>query len=130
MVLYRYPRRDGGTHYEEVISIIKRFGKYAAVQYLGKGNFGEAYLVEKDDKRYCLKAQLCETDEKRNEVQKEVKALYMIPNSEFLLSIHDSFFADGGYYCIVIQFCEGGELESLLQQDLSLAEVKKYLVFA
>ena len=124
--------RNGGMYEELKLDekAIKKFGPYTAVKYLGKGNFGEAYVVEKNGKLYCIKAQLCDTDQHRNEVQKEVKVLYNIPESEFLLSMHDSFFADGGYYCIVIQCCEGGELEALLQQDLSLAEVKKYLVFA
>ena len=49
-----------------------KFGDYTSVRVLGKGNFGEAYKVRKDNtgQYFVLKKQLCRDERERNSVLK------------------------------------------------------------
>ena len=112
-----------------------QFGDYTCIEFLGNGAFGKAYKVQRngDDKVYVVKAQTCPDNATKNKVQQEVRpqlsfthllyssrvvifsslaqqveALYRVPESPHLMRIHKAFFCGEDKYCIVTEFCEGG----------------------
>ncbi|XP_052818938.1 serine/threonine-protein kinase Nek11-like isoform X3 [Mya arenaria] len=101
--------------------------RYQYIKKLGKGNFGTAYLCK--DLRHKA------TDEDGNlKVLKEISVGDLQPdetvdamheakllsklNHPSIVKFHDSFI-DGEYFCIVTEYCEGGDL------DMKILEHKK-----
>ncbi|XP_048742053.1 serine/threonine-protein kinase Nek11-like [Ostrea edulis] len=94
--------------------------RYEIVKKLGKGNFGTAYLC-KD-----LRSKIPETDEYDLKVLKEISVGELQPDETVdavrearvlskldhpsIVKFHDSFI-DGESFCIVTEYCEGGDLD-------------------
>ena len=93
---------------------------YKVIKLLGKGNYAFAYLVEKkisDIKKYYVIKQIPFNDlspSEKEEVKKEAKLLSQI-KSDFVVKFYDTF-EEKNYLNIVMEYCEGGDLEQLLKQ--------------
>ncbi|XP_052714284.1 serine/threonine-protein kinase Nek11-like isoform X4 [Crassostrea angulata] len=99
--------------------------RYEIVKKLGKGNFGTAYLC-KD-----LRSKNPETDEYDLKVLKEISVGELQPDETVdavrearvlskldhpsIVKFHDSFI-DGESFCIVTEFCEGGDLDCKINE--------------
>lgn len=108
--------------------------RYEVVKRLGKGNFGTAFLVR--DRRLRSRVAEGESDLK---VLKEISVGELAPdetvdavseakvlsklNHPGIVKFHDSFI-DGESFCIVTEYCEGGDLDAKINE---LAKTKKYL---
>lgn len=99
--------------------------RYEIVNKLGKGNFGTAYLCK--DLR-------CKSTEAEGhlKVLKEISVGDLQPDETVdamheakllskldhpgIVQFHDSFI-DGEYFCIVTEYCEGGDLDALINDS-------------
>ncbi|XP_052060794.1 serine/threonine-protein kinase Nek11-like isoform X4 [Mytilus californianus] len=108
--------------------------RYETIKRLGKGNFGTAFLVR--DRRLKTRVAEGESDLK---VLKEISVGELAPdetvdavseakvlsklNHPGIVKFHDSFI-DGESFCIVTEYCEGGDLDAKINE---LAKSKKNL---
>lgn len=108
--------------------------RYEVVKRLGKGNFGTAFLVR--DRRLRSRVAEGESDLK---VLKEISVGDLAPdetvdavseakvlsklNHPGIVKFHDSFI-DGESFCIVTEYCEGGDLDAKINE---VAKTKKHL---
>ncbi|XP_071176818.1 serine/threonine-protein kinase Nek11-like [Mytilus edulis] len=108
--------------------------RYETIKRLGKGNFGTAFLVR--DRRLKTRVAEGESDLK---VLKEISVGELAPdetvdavseakvlsklNHPGIVKFHDSFI-DGESFCIVTEYCEGGDLDAKINE---LAKSKKSL---
>ncbi|KAL4233987.1 Serine/threonine-protein kinase Nek11 [Mactra antiquata] len=101
--------------------------RYQVIRKLGKGNFGTAYLCKdlrnkSADEENALKVlkEISVGDLQPDETvdaMHEAKLLSKLDHPS-IVQFHDSFI-DGEYFCIVTEYCEGGDL------DMSIQEYKK-----
>eukprot|EP00741_Cyanophora_paradoxa_P019397 tig00021127_g18725.t1 len=86
---------------------------YTVIKQLGKGSFGAALLVRcvKDGKKYVLKRiEINASNPKeRQAAELEAKLLSQLKHPN-IVSYTDSFFEKKNVLCIVMTFCEGGDL--------------------
>ena len=95
---------------------------YTILAELGKGAFSTVYKVKSliDDKIYCMKKIKLKNDEEIEE-NKEIQIILNFFQKENPNSIskhivqYYSYFIDGSYLYIIMEFCEYGDLFSLLQ---------------
>lgn len=99
---------------------------YTAVQLLGKGNFGTAYLaIDAHKNIFVVKSIVCKD---HNAGVKEAKNLTLnTPQSPHLLKILDFFFETDDMFCIVLNYCAGGSLQDCVLQKLDYVEVERVL---
>ncbi|XP_060557286.1 serine/threonine-protein kinase Nek11-like isoform X2 [Ruditapes philippinarum] len=99
--------------------------RYQVVSKLGKGNFGTAFLC-KD-----LRHSKSQDEEAQFKVMKEISVGDLQPDETVdamhearllskldhpsIVQFHDSFI-DGEYFCIVTEYCEGGDLDMKIQE--------------
>lgn len=99
--------------------------RYEVVNKLGKGNFGTAYLC-KDlrcktkgaEGQYKVLKEISVGDLQPDETvdaMHEAKLLSKLDHPG-IVQFHDSFI-DGEYFCIVTEFCEGGDLDALINDS-------------
>eukprot|EP00743_Colponemidia_sp_Colp-15_P002605 GILK01002822.1.p1 GENE.GILK01002822.1~~GILK01002822.1.p1 ORF type:complete len:897 (-),score=171.16 GILK01002822.1:188-2878(-) len=88
--------------------------RYRRERVVGKGSFGEAVLVRNtdDNKQYIMKViDISRMDKKqRDESLNEVRVLSAMRHP-YIVTYRESF-QDKGSLCIVMDFCEGGDLYS------------------
>ena len=99
--------------------------RYQVARRLGSGNFGTAWIVTdlktKDDKDK-LKAlkEIPIGDLQEDESIEAVREASLLRNLDHpgIVKFHDSFI-DGSFFCIVTEYCEGGDL------DMKIADTRK-----
>lgn len=92
-------------------------GKYVSKRKLGKGAFGDVFLVEHEGKEYALKViSRSKIDGKDNEhladyLEGEVECMKVM-QGKYIVQLFE-FIKDDDYYYMLLEYCNGGDLLNL-----------------
>ena len=97
----------------------KKDNKYIKVKLLGKGAFGTVYLIKcknTNELRVLKEIDMNEMDQKEKEgCLREAKILEILTHS-FIVGYRDVFKTKGGKLCIIMDYCEKGDLDKEIKR--------------
>lgn len=102
-------------------------GNYILEEVIGTGSFGTVYkALDKLGKTYAIKMIQVSNSSLESHIEQEISIMRSIMHENIIQFIES--YKQGNKYCIVLEYCQGGDLENQLQnsETLPLSLIKKW----
>lgn len=86
-----------GRRFRESTVMADPSQQYELVQEVGEGSYGKVYKARHKITNVVVAVKVIPVDNDLEELNKEITALKMVKNSDYIISYHGSFQADGGF---------------------------------